>query len=98
MTIGVPSLSAPKLVKFRFGGPKLTGFVDVPAMPNSAAMFGPLAKNGLVSFRLRLKLTLALLISASLRLCVQLRFVEIPEPLVASKKPNGWDVSPLRRW
>src|SRR5712692_4793971 len=51
---GVASLNAPKLVKFKLGGPKFSGFEDVPAMPSSAATSGPLAKNGVVSLRLRL--------------------------------------------
>src|SRR5437899_12936277 len=87
MRIGVASLKAPKLVKFRLGGPKLRGLGEVPAMPSSVATSAPLAKNGVVSLRLRLNVTCALLTTRAEMLRVHPTLVFRPEPVMESRNP-----------
>src|SRR5271169_5995055 len=99
VSTGLPSESEAKFdpVKFRLGGPKLRGLLEVPWMPSCCATSEPLAKNGVLWFRLRLKVTRAVLTSVGEKVRVQPRSVVMPLPLLVSRKPNACCASPSRR-
>jgi len=88
VTLELASVSDPKLVNVSVGGPKLTGFRDVPVMPSWPATSVPYAKNGSVMALLRLKFQRRLLVDLAPKLCDHPRPTLFPPPPRSSRKPN----------
>src|SRR5689334_4272041 len=85
---GLASVSAPKFVNERVGGPKLIGSRDAPTIPSCPATSSPYAKYGSVLLVFRLNVTRALLTARALSVWLHDRSVFHPEPDVSSMNPN----------